>query len=104
MILHGPDHSVPVRIRITVAAEVAAGVVCADIPSDIAGTFFPVVRNRREKHILPDSAFKNLLRHAAGAVGTDSGQFLAFSAGLDDHAVFPGDFHKRLCEFKLYQK
>ena len=104
MILHGPDHSVPVRIRITVAAEVAAGVIRADVPGDIAGTFLAVVRNSWEKHILADSAFQNLLRHAAGAVGTDSGKFLAFSTGLDDHAVFPGDFHKRLCKLKLYQK
>ena len=44
MILHGPDHRVSVRIRITIAAEVAPGVIRVDIPGDIAGTLFPVIR------------------------------------------------------------
>ena len=104
MILHGSDYCVPVRVRIAVAAEMSAGIVCPDVPGDIAGAFLAVVWDRWKNHILPDGIFKNLLRHAAGAVGADSGQFLALSAGLDDHTVFPGDFHKRRCEFKLYQK
>ena len=78
--------------------EVAGYVLEAENLEPIKGILVGLYSN------LADSAFQNLLRHAAGAVGTDSGKFLAFSTGLDDHAVFPGDFHKRLCKLKLYQK
>ena len=104
MILHGTDHSVSVGVRITVAAEMPTGIISADVPGDIAGTFFAVVRVRWKNHILANSIFKNLLRHAAGAIGTDRGQIRIFPTWFDGHAIFPGDFYECLCEFKLYQK
>ena len=36
MILHGPDHCVSVGVCVTVEAEIAAGIISADVPGDIA--------------------------------------------------------------------
>ena len=82
MILHGTDHRVSVGVRITVAAEMPTGIISADVPGDMAGTFFAVVRVRWKNHILANSIFKNLLRHAAGAIGTDRGQIRIFPTNI----------------------
>ena len=41
---HIPQDNVFISISVTVAAKMAAGVVGSDVPCEIAGAFFSVVR------------------------------------------------------------
>ena len=101
MLFHIIDDSLAVRIRVTVATEVTAGIVGSDVPGNKAGTFPAVVRISREDQILSDSSFKDALCHAAGTIGTDSSEFPALPAVFYRHAIFLSNIDKSLCQGKL---
>lgn len=88
---HVPSNGFPVRIGVAVAAEVAAGVVLADIICQVTGAFPAVSGIGRHNQILADRLFKGFLRDAAGAVRAGRGQAGILAAGLDDHTVPRGD-------------
>lgn len=103
MFPHVPPYRIRIGICITVPAQVPAGVVLADVSSDIAGAFLPVVGVRRQNNVLADGGFKGLLCHAAETVRAGAGEPSVFGAGLYGHAVTRRDLHKgsRQCQLDL---
>ena len=43
MLFHGADNGFAVSIGVAITAEMTTGIVGSDVPSDVAGAFFPVV-------------------------------------------------------------
>ena len=52
MLLHVAQHNIFLRICIAIAAEVAAGIICAYVSREIAGAFFSVPRVWRYIEVL----------------------------------------------------
>ena len=85
MLPHGGSYSLTIGVRVAVTAQMGAAVVRTDVPGNITGTFAAVVGIWRQDQVLTDGRLEGLLRHAAGAVGTDTFKYPGFTAGPDGH-------------------
>ena len=94
MPLHVLPYYILIGIRITIPAEMTAGVVRSDISGKIAGAFFSVVGIWRNQEVLPDCRFKRSYSHAAGAIRVKGFKRFTFTAWLDDHTMLFSDFYK----------
>ena len=94
MVLHVLQYDILICIRVTIPAEMPAGVVCSNVSGEIAGAFFSAVGIWRNQEVLPDCRFKCSYSHAAGAIRTEGFKRFTFTARLDDHAMLFPDFYK----------
>ena len=86
-----PSDIFMVIVCVAVAAEVSAGVVCADICTKNAGTFGPLGFLLRHDKVTADRRFKGLLCHAASAVHSKWCKIVSLSTGFYGYAVSLAD-------------
>lgn len=98
MLPHILRHQLLAVVGVAVAAQVATGVVCADVGGHKAGALFAGVFTRRQVQATMQRGFKNLLGHAAAAICAIRGQFVSLGTGTYRKAVLPPNLHKSLAQ------
>ena len=92
MHFHVAQHNVLIRIGIAVAAEMAAGIICADISCEIAGAFFSVIGIRRHLEVLSDGCFKCPYSHTAGTVCPEGFEAVGYDDAKWQSVTVPHDW------------
>ena len=83
-----------VRICIAIPAQMAAGVIGANISAQVAGTLPPGRRPARHYQPAVNGLLIHAYRHASAAVRSELRQLIAFRTGTDGHAVPFSNLHK----------